>query len=261
MKFLACLVSALIISLGLWAQAKPLSKNATKPPVAKPKATTAAKPKTSTKGKTATKSKKSNSSKLNTSGDMEFEELICYEDGPCTFTIVRKDTLVYDVNAAGKQYDLLIIPNKFDGAALADFNWKMIGGDNKSGHVVISTQAINNARKYMMMLPGGELKLADASSFWLTNINFKEIAKGETSMSIDDGIAETFKSPPADAVSTDIIYKGRPLNIEGFALENKPEGQTGRKEIWVMNVSNNLLLIKLDNVSWSIKLKEVRMKL
>jgi len=260
MKFLLSLCCSMILSLGLWAQAKPLSKSAPKPVAAKPK-TTAAKPKTSTKGKTATKSKKSNSSKLNTSGDMEFEELICYEDGPCTFTIVRKDTLVYEVNAAGKQYDLMIIPNKFDGAALIDFNWKMMGGEYKSGHVVINSTGVNNARKYTFTLPGGELKLSDASSFWMSNLNFKEVAKGETTMTIDDGQMETFKSPPADAVSTDINYKGRPLSIEGFALQNKNEGEPGRKEIWVMNVSNNLLMIKIDNVNWSMKLKEVRMKL
>jgi len=137
----------------------------------------------------------------------------------------------------------------------------MIGGENKSGHVVINSTGINNARKYMFTLPGGELKLSDASSFWLSNQNFKEIAKGETTLAIDGGETETFKSPPADAVSTDINYKGRPLSIEGFALQNKNEGESGRKEIWVMNVSNNLLVIKLDNVSWSMKLKEVRMKL
>ena len=260
MKFLLSLCCTLMISVGLLAQAKPLAKSAAKP-APKPKTTTTAKPKTSTKSKTAPKSKKSNSSKLNTSGDMEFEELICYEDGPCTFTIVRKDTLVYEVNAAGKQYDLLIIPNKFDGAALADFNWKTIGSENKSGHVVINSTGINTARKYMFMLPGGELKLSDASSFWMSNQNFKEVAKGETTMIIDDAQMETFKSPPADAVSTDINYKGRPLSIEGFALQNKNEGEPGRKEIWVMNVSNNLLVIKIDNVNWSMKLKEVRMKL
>jgi hypothetical protein len=174
---------------------------------------------------------------------------------------VRKDTLVYEVNSAGKSYDLLIVPNKFDGVSLADFNWKQVGGDNKSGHVVINSTGINNARKYVFNLASGETKLSDASSIWLSNLNFKEIAKGETSLSIDDGQAETFKSPPADAVSTDINYKGKPLSIEGFALQNKPEGEAGRKEIWIMNVSNNLLLIKLDNGSWSMRLKEVRMKL
>jgi hypothetical protein len=255
MKFLLFLACSMIISLGLYAQAKPLSKTAPKP-VAKKAAP--AKPKTGTTSKTKAKKSSSNAKKLNTSGDMEFEELICYEDGPCTFTIIRKDTLVYEVSTAGRQYDLFVIPNKFDGVSLADFNWK-IPSENKSGHVVINSAGINNGRKYMFNLPGGELKLTDASSFWMSNLNFKEIAKGETTLSIDDGGLETFKSPPADAVSTDINYKGRPLSIEGFALQNKPEGEAGRKEIWIMNVSNNLLLIKLDNNSWSMKLKEVRM--
>ena len=258
MKFLLSVICALLISVGLLAQAKPLTKtSASKPAAPKPKTTSTAKPKTSSKGKKSS----SSSRKLNTSGEMEFEELICYEDGPCTFTIVRKDTLVYEVNSAGKTYDLLIIPNKFDGVSLADFNWKMVGGDNKSGHVVINSTGINSSRKYTFTLPGGETKLSDASSFWLSTLNFKEVAKGETTMSIDGGDLETFKSPPADAVSTDINYKGKPLSIEGFALQNKNEGEPGRKEIWVMNVSNNLLLIKVDNVSWSMKLKEVRMKL
>src|SRR6516162_2217216 len=107
MKFLLSLACALLISLGLFAQAKPSTKTTTaaKPVAAKPKTTTS----TSSKSKTSSKGKKSSSNarKLNTSGDMEFEELICYEDGPCTFTIVRKDTLVYEVSSAGKTYDLL----------------------------------------------------------------------------------------------------------------------------------------------------------
>ena len=257
MKFLVALFCSLMVSFGVFAQAKVAKTTPPKPVAAKPKTAAPVKPKAKPKAKKSS----SSSSKLNTSGEMEFEELICYEDGPCTFTIVRKDTLVYEVNASGKQYDLLIIPNKFDGVSIADFNWKMVGGENKSGHVVINSTGINNARKYMFTLPGGELKLSDASSFWLSNQNFKEIAKGETTLAIDGGETETFKSPPADAVSTDINYKGRPLSIEVFALQNKNEGESGRKEIWVMNVSNNLLVIKLDNVSWSMKLKEVRMKL
>jgi hypothetical protein len=48
------------------------------------------------------------------------------------------------------------------------------------------------------------------------------------------------------------------LSLDGFAVENKREGEAGRKELWVLNVSNNLLIIKLDNSSWSMQLKEVR---
>src|SRR5262245_33942719 len=104
MKFLLFLACSIVISLGLNAQSKPTTKPAPKP-VAK-KAAAPAKPKTGTTSKTKAKKSSSNAKKLNTSGDMEFEELICYEDGPCTFTIIRKDTLVYEFSTAGKQYDL-----------------------------------------------------------------------------------------------------------------------------------------------------------
>jgi hypothetical protein len=223
------------------------------------KTSTAKKPatkKTSTKSTKGKKSAKSN--KLKTSGEMEFEEVICYEDGPCTFTILKRDTLVYEVNAAGKQFNMLVIPNKFDAATIADFNWKITGAEPKSGHVVINSKALSSGKRYMVNLPAGELKLTDASSFWLSNANFKEIAKGETSITMDNGQAESFKSPEADAVTADINYKGKPLIVEGFALQNKPEGEAGRKEIWVLNVSNNLLIIKLDNSEMSMQLKEVR---
>src|SRR4051812_44731791 len=132
---------------------------------AAPAPTTKAKPK-GKKGKT--------SSKVKTSGDTEFEEIVCYEDGPCTFNILKGDTLVYEVNAPGKQYNLLIVPNKFDANTIADFNWKTTAPDSKSGHVTISTAGLNNSNKITTVLPAGELKLADASAIWISNANFKE---------------------------------------------------------------------------------------
>jgi hypothetical protein len=75
---------------------------------------------------------------------------------------------------------------------------------------------------------------------------------------MDNDPTETYKSPEADAVTTQINYKGKPLNLEGFTIQNKPEGEPGRKEVWILNISNNLLIIKLDNNSWSMLLKEVR---
>jgi hypothetical protein len=195
---------------------------------------------------------------MKTSEEREFEEVICYENGPCTFNILKKDTLVYEVNTAGKQYSLFIVPNKFQSNTIADFNWRTTGAEPKSGHVVISSPALNSGKRYMIDLPSGELKLTDASSLWLSSINFKEISKGETAMTLDNSGPENFRSPEADAVSTDINYKGKQLSLEGFSIQTKPEGEAGRKEIWVLNISTNLLIIKLDNNSYSMVLKEVR---
>jgi hypothetical protein len=62
---------------------------------------TAPKTTTTAKKKPAAKPKKSTVKKVKTSsGGQEFDELICYEDGPCTFNILKGDTLVYEVNSA-----------------------------------------------------------------------------------------------------------------------------------------------------------------
>ena len=202
------------------------------------------------------KSKKS-AKKLKTTGETEFEEVICYEDGPCTFNILKGDTLVYEVNASGKNYNFLVVPNKFDANTVADFNWITTAPENKAGHVTISTQALTTGKKYLPSLPAGELKMTDASSIWLTAINFKEITKGQTSLSFDSGQPETFTSPETDAVTIPVNYKGKQLSLEGFAMQNKAEGQPDRKELWVLNISNNLLIIKMD-IGWTMQLKEVR---
>lgn len=216
----------------------------------------AAPKKAAVKGKKSSKAKK-----LKTSGEVEYEEVICYEDGPCTFSILKGDTLVYEVNAAGKQYSLFVIPNKFDASTVADFNWIAGGTDLKSGHVVIGTTALASAKKYLTDLPAGELKLTDASAFWLSNGSFKEITKGQSSLGLDNDAPESFSSPETDAVTLPINYKATSLTLDGFAVQNKPEGQAGRKELWILNISNNLLLIKVDNGGgFSMQLKEVREK-
>ncbi|PWT97134.1 MAG: hypothetical protein C5B52_14335 [Bacteroidetes bacterium] len=222
-------------------------------PAAKKTTTTS----TASKSKSKSSSKK-NAKKIKTSdGGTEFEEVVCYEDGPCTFNVLKGDTLVYEVNASGKHYNLMVVTNKFDAATIADFNWVTSAPDSKAGHVSVNTAAITTSKKYLSSFPAGELKLSDASSIWLTSSNFKEIAKGQTTLTFDNSAPEKFNSPEADAVSVPVNYKGRSLNLEGFALENKPEGQADRKEIWVLNVSSNPLIIKMD-VGWTMELKEVR---
>ncbi len=206
--------------------------------------------------KSGTKSKAKRSVKKAT-GKTEFDELICYEDGPCTFSIHKGDTLVYDVSAAGKQYTLFVVPNKFDAAALADFNWMTSAPDSKSGHVTINTKALKSSKRYMNILPAGDLKLTDATSLWFCADNFSEITKKPTSLSLDNNSPETFSSPDDDAVSINVNYKGKDISLDGFAIQNKPEGEPDRKEIWILNISSNLLIIKMD-VGWTMQLKEVR---
>ncbi len=213
----------------------------TKPPAKKTSAT---------KGKKVTKK---NTSTVKT----EFDELVCYEDGPCTFSIHKGDTLVYDVYTPGSQYTMLVIPNKFDAGVVADFNWATTGSVTKKGHVTISSKALQSGKNYLSTLPEGELKLTDASALWLGADNFKDLSNKETPVTFDNGKAEKFLSPDEDAVSSPVNYKGKEISLEGFAIQTKPEGEPDRKEIWVLNVSSNLLMFKISSTNFTMQLKEV----
>jgi hypothetical protein len=242
MKYLWLLAILIFTSAAVQAQAKKTSKPGAK--------------KTAAKGKTNKRLKTS-------SGGVVLDELDCIENGPCSFRIRKGDTLVYDVSGAGQQYALMIVPNKFDNATIADFNWITISGaDKKNGHIVINTAALTSSKKYVTSLLPGEIKLSDASMFWLCNSSFKEIAYDpkQTSVTFDNNGPEVFSSPEEDAVSTPINYKGNPIELDGFLIENKPEGSAGRKEIWVLNTTSNLLMFKIDNGTTTMLLKEVKEK-
>ena len=240
MKIILNTAVMLCIAIGVHAQQKTVKKAA-------PKSTTS-----------QSKTKKTVSTKKVT-GKAEFDELVCYEDGPCTFSIHKGDTLVYEVNAVGKTYDLLVVPNKFEANTVADFNWVTTGAEKRKGHVVIGAKAIKSSKRYVNNLPAGELKLSDASFLWFCADNFAEITKKQTTLTFDNGPAETFTSPDDDAVTSTINYKGKEITLDAFTIQNKAEGEPDRKEIWVLNISNNLLMIKSD-MGANMMLKEVREK-
>jgi hypothetical protein len=209
--------------------------------------------------KSYSKTKSKTGTKIKTSGDDEFDLFICYEGGPCTFSILKGDTLVYEVNQAGKNYQMFVVPNKFDAALIADFNWYNNGSDMSKGKVVINSAGLKAADKYLSGLTSGDLKITDATStLWLSEKSFKEITKGATNMSFDGGISESFSSPESDASVITINYKDKKVDLDGFIIESKPVGQTGRKELVVLNITSNLLIIKMDLDGKSIQLKEVR---
>ena len=127
MKNVLILSVLLLCMNGIFAQVKAPAKPAPKKAAA------------TTKGKRSTKKK-------TTAVKSEFDELICYEDGPCTFSIHKGDTLVYDVFTPGNQYTFLMVPNKFDAGVVADFNWLSTGGVSKKGHVTISAKALQSSK-------------------------------------------------------------------------------------------------------------------
>jgi hypothetical protein len=210
--------------------------------------------------KTASKSKgkPKKGTKIKTNGEDEFDLFLCYEGGACTFSILKGDTLVYEVNQSGKSYQMFVIPNKFTANAIADFNWYTTAPDSKQGKVSINAVGLKTANKLITNLPVGDLKLTDASSaIWISEKSYKEITKGGTSIGLDGGNPEVFSSPEADASIVTITFKNRAIDLDGFLIQST-EATKSKKEISVLNISDNLLILKTELDNGSMVLKEVR---
>ena len=211
------------------------------------------------KGSSKKSSSKRTSSKVGTTAETEFEELSCYVDGACTFSIVKGDTLLYAVSGASGNYDFGIIPLNYKENQISDFNWYT--SDGRKGHIVINTTGLKASKKYISMpTTGGELKLNDASFLWLTGANFAELSSKKMKITIDNKAQEDYYSPDEDAVTIPINYKGKALDLDGFIIQNKDAGAADRVELNVLNISYNLLIFKADYGNTTITLKEVREK-
>ena len=241
MKFLSLILICTLFASQINAQKKPVKKSSAK------------------KGSSKKGSVKKSSSKVGTTGETEFEELSCYVDGACTFSIVKGDTLLYAVTGASGNYDLGIVPKNYKENQISDFNWYT--SDGRSGHIVINTSALKSAKKYISMpTTAGELKLNDASFLWLTGANFAELSSKKMKITLDNKAQEDYFSPEEDAVTIPINYKGKALDLDGFIIQNKEVGASDRVELNILNISYNLLIFKADYGNMTMTLKEVREK-
>ncbi len=164
--------------------------------------------------------------------------------------------LVYAVEAYGQTYDFIVSLNDYDYERGIDFNYEMTNENNTKGHVKITKNGKNESTKYINYFKGGELKLSNASSVWLSYKNFMDMPQNKTTMQMDDAAPETFYKPEKNEVFHDIIVKGEKKIIVGFIINNAADG-SGNKTLWVHNISANTLIIKMD-LGFTIQLKEIR---
>ncbi|MBL0054946.1 MAG: hypothetical protein IPP31_01920 [Chitinophagaceae bacterium] len=183
--------------------------------------------------------------------------MIRNEDGGSSlYDLKRGDKLVYHVNANGKEYDFIVTINDESYENGIDFNYEMTDPVNLKGHVVISGQARSESTLYKNYFGGGELKLTDACTVWLSGKNFSDMPDKKTVMTFDNGSPETFYRPEQDEVLPVVKVKGKDMKIEGFMISNAESGK-GNKTLWVNGISSNPLILKMD-LGWTIELKEIR---
>ncbi len=179
------------------------------------------------------------------------------EDGSASMEPLYKgDKFVYHVNANGQEYDFIITLNDYSFEKGIDFSYEMTAPANKQGHVYISAKAKETARKYNNYFSGGDMKLTDACTVWMSSDNFMEMPDKKTTMQIDNGAMETFYRNDNDEVNPVINFKGKSVKLDGFILNNATDGK-GDKTLWVMGASGNPLILKMD-LGWTIELKEIK---
>jgi hypothetical protein len=178
------------------------------------------------------------------------------DDGSSGFYDLKKgDKLVYQVNAGGSEYEFIVTLND-PGSNAFDFNYEMTNVNKTNGHVTISNKAKGDATKYVNYFRGGELKLTDACTVWLSGKNFNDMPDKKTTMTLDNGTPETFYRPEKDEVNPVVKIKGEDKKLEAFMINNAVDG-SGNKTMWINDISSNSLIVKMD-LGWSIVLKEIR---
>jgi hypothetical protein len=211
------------------------------------------------KSKRTTKSKVTNKTAKSTPRVNEFSIPITLReaDGSSTFYDIGNGTqLIYAVEAFGKTYDFIVTLNDYDYERGIDFNYEMTNEENTKGHVSISKKGANESIKYINYFKGGELKLTNTSSVWLSSKNFMDMPDNKTTMQMDDAAPETFYKPEKNEVLHEIKVKGETKTIQGFMINNAADG-TGSKTLWIHDISANPLIIKM-NLGFTIQLKEIR---
>lgn len=182
--------------------------------------------------------------------------MIKNDDGSTeSYEIKQGDKLVYQVKAGGNEYEFIVTIND-PGTNAIDFNYEMTNSNKTSGHVTISTKARSEATRYVNFFRGGELKLTDACTVWLSGKNFSDMPDKKTTMTLDNGAPEIFYRPEKDEVNPVVKIKGADKKLDAFMINNAADG-TGNKTMWINGISSNSLIVKMD-LGWSIVLKEIR---
>lgn len=179
------------------------------------------------------------------------------DDGTSDKYFLQKgDKLVYHVNAGGSEYDFIVTLNAAPFGGPIDFNYAMTNVSKTNGHVTISNDARKKATKYVNYFSGGELKLTNASSVWLSFDNYIDLPTKSTNMVFDDGDEETFYRSENKGAAPIVKIKGKERKLDVY-LANNSSSDDGDKTLWINDSQINPLIIKM-SLGWTIELKEIR---
>lgn len=176
------------------------------------------------------------------------------------FAIADFKKATWEVNNNGSIYSFAVNNPKGSVATDFEFDWAMTSGDDMSGHIKITKEAMKAAIAQNNYF-GPRLKnaiLTDKTTVWISQDVFTQLKKtGTAKMDVGNG-GETFTVVANDdnedkaAFSDNVIVKGSDKALVTMHVKN----QDGSRQLWILNNLQNPIIVKMD-LGWTIVLKSV----
>lgn len=158
----------------------------------------------------------------------------------------------YEVDFFGNKYDFIVSVTEKSPEKGLSFDYKMTNTKNTSGKVYMSAEALNSARVQNNYFSGGDMKLNDMTTVWISKTVYEELAtKGESKISTDGG--STWVALKRVHYNYDFPVKTG-AEVQNHFAYMYCEGSDGKAKFWIQT-GNNPLILKMD-LGWSITLKE-----
>lgn len=162
--------------------------------------------------------------------------------------------LVYGVDYYGNNYDFIVtIKSLKDGIS---FDYEMTNATNTKGSVFISAAAMDDAISQNNMFSGGEMKLMDKTTVWVSQKVITDMEEDGVAGVLPDGVNQV--KIRQKKVAHD--YKANNA-ISGKMMENLSyvyaESDDSKFKYWIHLDKTYPLILKMD-IGWSLWLKEIK---
>lgn len=161
--------------------------------------------------------------------------------------LMSGDTLVYNINNYGNQYDFIITNLQIENNIA--FDWLMTNQDQLKGSIVMSRYALDTATFLKNYFNDGESVLTDKTTVWASTKVYNAIKKKKpVSVNAGNGNAILeFKEKKEFTFS----LNDQPKTVKVLYAETK-----SAEKFWILDDPKNPLILKMD-LGWTVTLTKV----
>lgn len=164
-------------------------------------------------------------------------------------------TNIYEVDFNGTKYDFIVTVKENSAEKGLVFSYKMTNASGTSGTVYMTDEARKKAHMQNNYFSGGEMKLTDMTTVWLSKEVFDELeTKGESKISTDGGETWTVLKRKYYDYNFPIQTKAGLQAVFGYMY---CESDDGSAKYWIQTGGNPIIL-KMD-LGWTITYKQFKM--